>query len=137
MQRLYTFLSLYYTSLHGKMRSFKQDASGYSLVPDGNDTLPAKRRVVWSGPACRRILFPLISVLVFCAGIIIGALAQGPILSHTGLKSQDSYFEAALGKTPTFHHLERTFSYNRTFGADPSEDESTNDAWDSIVPCKS
>ena len=28
------------------------------------------------------------------------------------------------------------FHYNRTFGAEPSSDGSTEAAWDSIVPCK-
>lgn len=123
-----------YACLHDKMKILTRNATGYSLVPDENDNLPPKKRAVWHGHTYRRILFPLISLLVFGAGIIIGAMAQGPILSLTGLKAQDSYSERVLGMAPTFRRLEHTFSYNRTFGADPSENESTNDAWDSIVP---
>ncbi|KAJ2990914.1 hypothetical protein NUW58_g2721 [Xylaria curta] len=116
------------------MRTVKDDVSGYSLVPDENGALPTKRSLVWPSPACRRFLWPLVVVLSFCAGITIGALALRPITPYAAQMSQQSDAEPAPGKAPAFGHVTRTFSYNRTFGADPSENELTNDAWDSIVP---
>ncbi|KAI8951413.1 hypothetical protein F4801DRAFT_589638 [Xylaria longipes] len=116
------------------MSSIKNNVSGYSLVPDENGALPAEKRLVQVPPTYYRFLFPFVVVLSFCAGITIGAVALRPIPSCTTQTSPQPNPEPAPNGSPAFNHVELTFSYNRTFGADPSENDLTNDAWDSIVP---
>jgi hypothetical protein len=107
--------------LANSMRVFKYDDvfGHYSLVPDESGAFPPRRR---------RLLFLLIVITSFSAGVLVTTLLQS--LSFSRSLSPP----LAHQEVPAFSSVTRQFSYNRTFGADPLEDSSTEDAWDSIVP---
>ena len=117
------------------MRLSSQPTSGYSLVPDETSNLSAKR---WTGRISsifRRLLFPLTVVFSFCAGLAITTLAQSSVM--TVQAPADFNSEPTPEEAPSLPIFRTIFTYNRTFGADPLEDPLTEDAWDSILPCKS
>lgn len=104
---------------------------GYALVPDDMNAPQTKSL---SGRIGRRLLIPLVAVLSVCLGVIIG-----PTVLNSSSPCKDLMFQSPESGQPfaedmAFRFLTRTFAYNRSFGADPGEDNSTNDAWESIVP---
>ena len=107
---------------------------GYSPIPDDMEFPQTKSLSIRIACACRQLLLPLIAVLSVCIGVIIGATVLNPSPS---CKNQMIHHPASgqpFVEDMAFRFLTRTFSYNRTFGADPREDNLTNDAWESIVP---
>ncbi|KAI8627284.1 hypothetical protein F5Y19DRAFT_477498 [Xylariaceae sp. FL1651] len=88
------------------------------------------------GWSCRlgRLSLLLIIIVSFSAGVIATNLIHFFESSHSGPKSPFANAPPSTEGTPDFPYLIRTFSYNRTFGADPAQNKFTEDAWDSLVP---
>lgn len=101
---------------------------GYLPVAQGSTQPPALRvKNHYMG------FISVVTLLSFVLGMIIGSMfstgsyktAPGAMLQQPGMNVQ-----VALST------LDTTFTYNRSFGADPQIDGSTTEAWDSIVPRK-
>ncbi|KAI1108591.1 hypothetical protein F5Y14DRAFT_73982 [Nemania sp. NC0429] len=127
-----TFYSTFICRLYCKMRLFNQETLEYSLVPNETGNLSSKRWTNSFSSISRRLLFPLTVALSFCAGLLTTTVAQRSVM--TVQKPADFNSELPLEGPPGPQYFRTTFTYNRTFGADPLEDPLTEDAWDSLVP---
>ncbi|KAI1262687.1 hypothetical protein F5Y18DRAFT_149700 [Xylariaceae sp. FL1019] len=113
------------------MRSSKHQ---YSLISDANGPSPPHQPMARFTHAYYRLSFILVILLSFGTGGIVTYFFQILIFSRPLQSLTYPDIPPSVDGLPAFPYVERTFSYNRTFGADPAENKFTEDAWDSLVP---
>ncbi|KAI1630921.1 hypothetical protein F4809DRAFT_654420 [Biscogniauxia mediterranea] len=104
-------------------------------APSHRDPVPLRcpeKDISWTGR-----ITPVIKVAILSCGlgIIIGATAFSSLTcGTTTVFEKGTYTKPSPSPNIGSHTINLSFTYNRTFGADPRDDNGTAKAWESLVP---